>query len=275
VSITSIVDSKAGRDLFRVHVRRPAVRPSLPVRVPPRAGPPSWMGQAFDYAFRFGFAARWPSAAARDATLADRAVERLTAALGRGAPLVRKAEERRALGQEALSSMKPGPLTDAQAAGALHLGVLEVFGRGGHPDRYAAELDRVVTAEHVEELQALFALISWEMFSPTSLAALNPTFGDGSRLVGGADADLIVDGRLVELKVVKNAKLDINYIRQLVGYAVLAQEFGVDGIGDVDIDQLGVWFARSGELVTWHLDECLSEDGREAILDYFELNAEL
>ena len=94
---------------------------------------------------------------------------------------------------------------------------------------------------HIEELLVLWGLVRWDAFTPTRLPALNPTFGEGSRLVGGADADIVVDDLIIEIKVVKEAKLAIGYVRQLVGYALLANEFGVDNVGSFEIERLGVW----------------------------------
>ena len=50
---------------------------------------------------------------------------------------------------------------------------------------------------------------------------LNPTF-DGSRNVGGADADLIANGTLIELKTTRQDKFErIDHLCQLLGYALL------------------------------------------------------
>ena len=273
MSLTSLVDSREGRAVFQKHVRRPQTKPSAPVRVPALATPPNWTGQAFDYALRFGLAARWPGAHRRETTLADRAVERVERALGSLHRVSQRVRERRDGGLAALQALE-GDLTREQAGGCFDLGLLEVFGRGGDPLRFASELDRVVTTDHIDELLALWALVQWDPFTPSRLAALNPTFRDGSRLVGGADADVLVDDLLVEIKVVRESKLDIAYVRQLVGYAVLANEFGIDGVGRVEVERLGVWFARSSELVSWRLDECTSPEGREALLHFLGRNGE-
>lgn len=49
---------------------------------------------------------------------------------------------------------------------------------------------------------------------------LNPTFGEGSMMVGGADADLIVDGCLYEIKTTarKQRTPDRDWVYQVVGY---------------------------------------------------------
>lgn len=79
---------------------------------------------------------------------------------------------------------------------------------------------------------------------------LNPTFV-GSRDVGGADADLLVDGRLIDIKTTKASTLTADWIRQLVGYALLDYD-------DVyAIRSLGLYLARHGELLTWPIEDLL------------------
>ncbi len=80
---------------------------------------------------------------------------------------------------------------------------------------------------------------------------LNPTFS-GSRDVGGADADLIVDGCLLEIKTSKLAKIDPGWLRQLAGYLLL------DYTDEHHIQSLGIYMVRQGLLFSWPVDEFLS-----------------
>ena len=84
-------------------------------------------------------------------------------------------------------------------------------------------------------------------------ATLNPTF-DGSALIGGADADLIVDGCLLEIKTtVRPETLPRDVLYQLLGY-VLLDFSNAYGIGSV-----GVYMSRQGEIVSWPLAELLPQ----------------
>lgn len=80
---------------------------------------------------------------------------------------------------------------------------------------------------------------------------LNPTFS-GSRDVGGADADLIIDGCLLEIKTSKQAKIESSWLRQLAGYLLL------DYNDEYHIQSLGIYMARQGLLFSWPVDEFLS-----------------
>lgn len=81
---------------------------------------------------------------------------------------------------------------------------------------------------------------------------LNPTFA-GSNDVGGADADLIVDGCLIDIKTSVNPKLDAEYVRQLAGYLLL------DYNDSLHITSLGIYMARQGMLLTWTVEEFLRQ----------------
>lgn len=83
-------------------------------------------------------------------------------------------------------------------------------------------------------------------------ATLNPTF-DGSALIGGADADLIVDGCLIEIKTtVKPETLPRDVLYQLLGYVLL------DFTDKHGISSVGLYLSRQGEFVSWPLGELLA-----------------
>lgn len=85
-----------------------------------------------------------------------------------------------------------------------------------------------------------------QLLGATELVA-NPTFA-ASAALGGADADLIVDGRLLDIKTKKDASLERIEIWQLLAY-VLADSFN-----QYDISEAGLYFARHGVQVVWTVD---------------------
>ncbi|MGH3008544.1 MAG: hypothetical protein ACRDLM_03950 [Gaiellaceae bacterium] len=92
-------------------------------------------------------------------------------------------------------------------------------------------------------------------------AVLNPTFG-GSTAIGGADADILVDNMLLELKTTRRDNFErVDHIYQLLGYALL------DYSDEYEIERVGVYLARRGVLVSWSIAEllercCISKDWR-------------
>lgn len=105
----------------------------------------------------------------------------------------------------------------------------------------------------------LLAEAAHDAFSPRfgRPFTLNPTFA-GSRDVGGADADLILDGCLLELKATKNP-LDTLALYQLLGYALL------DYADEHAIRRVGVYYARRGVAVEWPLEEVVARLSGRAV----------
>ena len=106
--------------------------------------------------------------------------------------------------------------------------------------------------DDLADLRALIALVDESSFKATRLCLLNPTFGAASKLVGGADADLLIDDCLVDIKTTKAPRLDPRDFFQLIGYYLL---HGFDGIhcgrfrgAQSEINYLGIYFSRYGYL---------------------------
>lgn len=80
------------------------------------------------------------------------------------------------------------------------------------------------TPEQLADLGRLLALLEPHRtaFAGTAKRVYNPDFGDASGLVGGADADMIVDSTLIETKTSPNAGFRWGDVAQVVGYCMLA-----------------------------------------------------
>lgn len=75
---------------------------------------------------------------------------------------------------------------------------------------------------------------------------LNPVF-EGSKDVGGADADIILDHCLIDFKSTLNPKIDSNWLYQLLGYVLL------DYDDLYQIREIGIYMVRQGILLRWPL----------------------
>lgn len=98
-------------------------------------------------------------------------------------------------------------------------------------------------------------------------AVLNPTFSWSNR-IGGADADLIVEGCLLELKTSSDTGLTGEVARQLLGYVLL------DGDDYHQIRDLAVFYARRPQVLRWPLAEFVHACAARAI-DVAVLRAEV
>ena len=140
------------------------------------------------------------------------------------------------------------------------LGLLETAYRTG-------KQDRMLSAAKPQDLSALFSIVkqdwindmrnlSWAFYDRYGSrllglpADLNPEFAY-SHIVQGADADLIVNGMLVDIKTTVNPRLAEVWIWQLLGYVLL------DRFDQHKIRHIGLYMARQGRLVWWELDEII------------------
>ena len=80
---------------------------------------------------------------------------------------------------------------------------------------------------------------------------LNPTF-DGSNGVGGADADMVIDNTLIDIKTTIRPEIKSDWIWQLLGYVLL------DYSDKHEISGIGVYMARQGIFLKWDLDEVIT-----------------
>ncbi len=97
--------------------------------------------------------------------------------------------------------------------------------------------------------------LSWKFFDEFEHLlqlshTLNPTF-DGSRDVGGADADLIIDGKLIDIKTTFRPEIRSDWIWQLLGYVLL------DYSDSRQINGIGLYMTRQGILIEWDLNEAI------------------
>ena len=81
---------------------------------------------------------------------------------------------------------------------------------------------------------------------------MNPTF-EGSRDVGGANGDLIVNGCLWDIKTTLNKRAKGVWLYQLLGYVLL------DYRDEHEIDHVGFLFPRQAASVCWNLQNLANE----------------
>ncbi len=130
----------------------------------------------------------------------------------------------------------------------LGLAHLDIVGRSGQLFDANSELFQ---REDVSELENLISVVDKKVFKAKKICLLNPTFGKASALVGGADANLFIDGALIEIKTTKHLRLEREYLDQLLGYYILHQISGIGALRPkVEITHLAVYFSRHAYLYT-------------------------
>ncbi len=131
--------------------------------------------------------------------------------------------------------------------------------RAGEPtmdDLLAMGKEMGVEAELARLSHAFYDTLGSLIESP---AVLNPVFA-GSGDVGGADADLILDGCLLEIKTsVGKERLTRERLYQLIGYVLL------DYNDEHCIRDLGIYFTRHAALLGWSLEQFVMLLGGDSI----------
>lgn len=266
MSLTSIINTSAARKYLKDKIHNPGIDPEPDTVVTPEAESPHRVGMAFDYALRAGLEARFNAVTRRSIAEAGLLTLRVLTRGENDHPHISTAKHRVERASTLLANLGTRQALPVQTARACyHLAGMDVVFRARQID----QVDRKVTGQEIRELQKLYELIPWEDFEPNEHLYLNPTFGKASHAVGGADADVVIDNMVVELKTIKRQRPKISMFRQLVGYALFAQRYGMNREGmQADVDRVAIYFSRAGELRTWPLSEILDLHAADKVVEY-------
>lgn len=157
---------------------------------------------------------------------------------------------------------------------------LALFDDFGRSPRVPNRLVSPRTVASADDLLALadpawvddLCALSWAFYDQcgdllSSASVLNPQFR-GGRDVNGADADLILDGCLIEIKTTKAPALTRIMLEQAIGYALLDYE------DEYRIREVGVYMARQGVFLRWPLDALLATMGGGPVPDLAQVRDE-
>jgi len=208
------------------------------LRAPPQTKHYSLIGTAFDYLLRFHVERLNPNA--RTSSW----VAEIAVALTQSKPEIHQKLK------NAITMIKKGPYADFRKTGKLSeslfastilLAKLDVFYRIGRLEPNIFDYQD----EDVNDLKNLISIVDNSLFESKFFCSLNPIFGNASVLVDGADADLIIDDTLIDIKTTKNLKFEREYYNQLIGYYILSKIGHIDGLNN-KIKKVGIYFSRHG-----------------------------
>lgn len=213
---------------------------SAEMKAPPQTQNFTLVGTAFDYLLRFHLERLNPNSIT-STWIAEIAVEMTKTEPDLYLFLKERLESARKTHE---LFIKNGILTDGIVTSSIFLAKLDPLYRAGYFD--PALLD--VNQGDVLDLNNLISVVDFSIFKSNHVSILNPSFGEASNLVGGADADFIIDDILIDIKTTKNLKFDREYYNQLVGYYMLSKLGEIDGMNGRKIDKIGIYFSRHGLL---------------------------
>lgn len=220
----------------------------MPLRCPPLGANPGLVGTAFDTALRVLLRGANRQMGRGDAPLVAR-----LAALHMDPARVRTdvGDARSVLDAVAAG----GGFGDGEARAAVVLASYEVVARTG---RYQ-DLAGVVPDAAWRDVLALIRAVPLQAFAAQRQLVVGPLFR-AARRVGGADADLLLDDALIEVKATKDLRLDRRSLQQLAAYLVLERLGGIPGSSE-PVRRLGVYFARHGALHVLEVREAFVPGG--------------
>jgi hypothetical protein len=255
MSLTQILDLPDVAAEFSKYVRVPSQSSCSPELIAPPIGHSSYalVGTAFDYCMRFCIAASNSGLVVDQSWIAEIALElieeekdSLPEGLSFEQVVKGVARARQLYGEFLASRIFTRPLARA----ALFLAALDRAYRTG-PETVEVRYLRGPLQAETDDCLRLVRIINREMIVAKERASLNPSFGEASSLVGGADADLVIDDTLVDIKTTKYFQITPAMVHQLVGYRILlaaCEPHGSTAQGAPRITHAAIYFSRHAKL---------------------------
>jgi hypothetical protein len=246
---------------------RPKLRRKIPapLKVEPRTNQFMLVGTAFDYLLRFELQRRAPHAVS-ERLIAEYAPERIwrpgfyshlsmpketppdevEAVAQRESKRAREVVDRaKVCIADYLKMADPNQSAQAELAGwAIRLAKLDEMVRARQLNPTFEETE----SQDVEDLLGLLGVVPYEALVHPQIMRLNPTFGEASVLVGGADADLISGDMVVDFKATKASEMQSADLDQLLGYYFLARRARQLDSAFPVINRLAIYYCRHGFL---------------------------
>ena len=301
MSLTSFLKSPSIKQLFKETFPIPKTSLNSPLLASPNTKNYSSVGTAFDYLLRFYIKQISPESIESE-WVAEGSVDRIKMHSGKYALVDGNLEscdpnkeiEKQFPNAESMSYYKPsgkwekaikpsekiildaksryakfiqtGKLEDELIESTLKLAQLDLVYRAE-----AIYIDDRISKQDVSDLRNLFGVaVRSNIFKKNQKNFLNPTFGKGSKLVVGADADLVIGDTLIDIKVTKDLNLKRDWYNQIIGYYALSTMENKP----TKIKNVGIYFARHGVLHTIPIKDIGQKDDFDNVLVWFETLAE-
>lgn len=255
MSLTSFLRDNADvRARFRQEFKKSKLPVMKEIIAPPLSKRYSTVGTAFDYLLRFLVKCLNPQTIDRGYWVAQESVELLkkhdAGLYAKGKKIVAQAKNHLA------QYLNTGRMSDELVKAALLLASLDPIYRAGR----GHEMIGAVHKDDIQDLKNLLKAVDQKTFTSKKLCLINPTFGPASVLVGGADADLVINEAIIDIKTTKKFSLDRSAFDQVLGYYVLHQ---IAPIGELSpkptITKVAIYFSRYGHLHVMPLDELINK----------------
>lgn len=269
MSLKSFLEQKDIRDKFNKEFTIPKMTIKKDLLATPISKRYSLVGTAFDYLLRFNIHQNNPNAIT-DTWVAENVISRRFL-LSHDEILLKQAKK--LIDQAKINFhdfLLSGKIEAQLLKSVIHLAQLDIIYRSGIIDENLG----TVSQEDIDDLRNLIDILPPELFKAKKLCLLNPTFGQASYLVGGADADLLIDETLIEIKTIKNFGFRRDHWFQLIGYFVL---HNISSIGSIrprpKISKLAIYYSRHAYFHTIDIKEVINKDTFPKFVSWFKETA--
>lgn len=235
MSLTTFLTKPDVREKFTKEFEKPRLQVKRDIVALPLTKRYSLVGTAFDYLLRFHVEYLNKRFVKRRIWIAESALFLLSGKyLRTGERIISQAKK------NLDRFLKTGKQTDKLVESALLLAGLDPIFRANVGHEYIGMVD----SQDVEDLKNLISAVDIHIFKAKKRCILNPSFGKASRMVRGADADMIIDDMLVDIKTTKKLELPKHYFHQLIGYLTLYHLNGRRRKSLPEINKLAIYYSR-------------------------------
>lgn len=296
MSLTSFLKNKEVREMSAGDFKKPKRKNSAEMKAAPVTNHYALIGVAFDYLMRFYLKYHYPQAIEKPwvaisgakTAVTDEEFEAWLFSKEKGAEIIETdskylISKRESLPKTVLrclyyseevyeSYLSSGVMDDQIIIASIFLAQLDSLFRPLWLDNEIGVVDK----SEIQDLKNQIALVNYEDFKPKHYCILNPTFGEGSKLVGGADADLIIDNKLIDIKTTRNLKITPDFFFQIVGYYILERIGGITPrpVKLLDIDEIGFYYSRYGIKIMYKVDEIIDAEALPLFIEKFKGKAQ-
>ena len=267
MSLTSFIKNKDVRELFANEFKKPRGNIIGKIKAQPLTTHYGMIGTAFDYLMRFYL--KYHDSKAKEKTWVAETSCKLTEV---NPSVHKKAVKSLKFSKDAYSKfLKSGVINEDILKSTILLAQLDPIYRAGYVDKNMGIVDN----DDIQDLRNLISLVNIEDFKASSYCLLNPTFNTGSILVGGADADLVIDNQMIDIKTTKKLEISREMFNQIIGYYILGK---IGGIGKENVDisninEIGFYFSRYGIKYMYDVDDIINFDSLPDFIDKFKNKA--
>lgn len=255
MSLTQFLTLKEVKKNFRDFYPKPPFTVKCDIRAPPLTKNNSLIGTAFDYLLRFYIKRHYPQSNTRkwvaEESLAEIKSKKKTPPYKEvyktGVKVIKTAKT------NYNTYLNNGVITNELLTSVIHLSYLDPILRTGK----VFQGMWIITELHLDDLRNLISLVKPETFKVNKEAFLNPDFGMASKLLS-ADADLIIDDKLIDIKTVQDFTVTRERFNQLIGYYTLNYLMNEKNKNNRrKINHFGIYFSRHGYLHLYKVEDII------------------